>query len=360
MQIIDKKSEKFLKKYLNNASPTGKEMEGQKLWVNYIRPFVDELHLDNYGTCYGIIKGKNNYKVVIEAHADEIGFYVNYITSDGMIYVKRNGGSDHQIAPSKRVLIHTRKKGVVNGVFGWPAIHMRDNDEQTPKMDNIFIDIGASSKEEVLEMGIEKGNEITYEDDFRILNDKYYLGRAIDNRIGGFMIAQVAKLLKENKIELPYDLYIVNSVQEEIGLRGAQMIANTIKPNCAIITDVTHDTTTPMINQTKYSDVKCGEGAAIPNSPAIHKILLELIRDAADENDIKYQVIADGAGGNDTTAFAYSNTGVPSAQIALPQKYMHTTNEMVSIKDVEEVIKLYYHSLQKIKANHNFKYFDID
>jgi putative aminopeptidase FrvX len=359
-KIINKKSEKFLEKYLNNPSPTGFESGGQKLWAEYIKPYVDELHLDNYGTCYAIIRGKSRYKVAIEAHADEIGYYVNHITSNGMIYVSRNGGSDHQIAPSKRVHIHTRKNGIKDGIFGWPAIHMRKGgNEQTPTMENIFIDVGASSKDEVLEMGIERGNVITYEDTFKILNDKYYVGRAIDNRIGGFMIAEVARILKEKEKELPYDLYIINSVQEEIGLRGAQMIANNINPDCAIITDVTHDTTTPMISQTTYSDISCGLGPVLPVSPAVHNILLELMRDAADEKNIPYQVSSAGAGGNDTTAFAYSGSGIPSAHIALPQRYMHTTNEMVAKEDVENIIRLFYQSLKKIKKNHNFKYFEI-
>lgn len=368
MKVINKKSIKFLEKYLNNPSPTGFEAGGQKIWAEYIKPYVDELKLDNYGTCYGIIRGEDpirstteRYRVAIEAHADEIGYYVNNITSNGLIYVIRNGGSDHQIAPSKRVKIHTRKKGTIAGLFGWPAIHLRHgkNGEQTPTLDNIFIDVGAESKEEVLEMGIEKGNTITYEDEFKIMNNKYFVGRAIDNRIGGFMIAEVARILKEKKIVLPYDLYIVNSVQEEIGLRGAEMIANTIKPNCAIITDVTHDTSTPMISQTKHSDIKCGDGPVLTISPAVHNTLHELIRKSADKKSIKYQLAPAGAGGNDTAAFAYSNGGVPSAIIALPQRYMHTTNEMVNKNDVEDIIKLYIHSLQKIENNHNFKYFDI-
>ena len=130
----------------------------------------------------------------------------------------RNGGSDHQIAPSKRVNIHT-KKGMVKAVFGWPAIHTRSGaTEKAPKLDNIFLDCGAKDKEEVEKMGIHVGCVVTYEDKFMILNKNFYLGRALDNRIGGFMIAEVARLLKENKVKLPFGLYITNSVQEEVGL----------------------------------------------------------------------------------------------------------------------------------------------
>ena len=232
-KIINNKSEKFLREYINNPSPTGFESEGQKMWLNYISPYIDEHFVDTYGTVVGVINPEAKYKVVIEAHADEISWFVHYITKDGYIYLRRNGGSDHQIAPSKRVNIHT-KKGLVKAVFGWPAIHTRTaSTEKTPKLDNIFLDCGCASKEEVEQLGIHVGCVVTYEDEFMILNDKYYVGRALDNRIGGFMIAEVARMLHENKIKLPFGLYITNSVQEEVGLRGAQMIVEQIKPNVA-------------------------------------------------------------------------------------------------------------------------------
>ncbi|MEZ4909113.1 MAG: M20/M25/M40 family metallo-hydrolase [Saprospiraceae bacterium] len=245
-------SEDFLFNYLNNAAPSGFEVNGQKIWLNQIKPFVDEWDSDNYGTVYGIINPGKKFKVLIEAHADEIGWRVNYINDKGLIYVIRNGGSDHIIAPSKRVFIHTDDGKQVKGVFGWPAIHTRNHKDNNkhPETDNIFIDIGASSKEDVLKTGVDVGNPITFVDNLEKLNDNYIVGRALDNRIGGFCIAEVARKIKENNIQLPYTLYIVNSVQEEVGLRGAQMITETIKPNAAIVTDVSHDTTTPMIEKT--------------------------------------------------------------------------------------------------------------
>lgn len=359
MSIITTTSEAFLQKYLNNASPTGFEYPGQKLWLEYIGPFIDEWHSDNYGTAYGIINPGKDYKVVIEAHADEISWFVNYISDDGFINVIKNGGSDHLIAPSKRVNLHT-KNGFVKGVFGWPAIHVRNGKEPAlvPTIENIFIDIGVKNKEEVLEKGIHVGTVVTFEDEFMTLNDKYYVGRALDNRIGGFCIAEVARMIKENKLELPYSLYIVNSVQEEIGLRGAEMIANNIKPDVAIVTDVTHDTNTPLMTKSKLGDIKSGCGPTVTYGPAVHNNLLDLIIASAEENKIPFQrEAASRSTGTDTDAFAYSNAGVPSALISLPLRYMHTTVEMVNKEDVEHVIKLIYHSLQKIQNGHNFKYF---
>ncbi len=358
MSIITKKSEDFLFKYLNNASPVGHELSGQKLWMEYVKPSVDELHVDNYGTAYGVINPGKDYRVVIEGHADEIAWYVNYITEDGFLNVIRNGGSDHLIAPSKRVNIFT-PKGVVRGVFGWPAIHTRKGEDAklTPKLENIFVDVGAKNDKEVEEMGIHVGCVLTFDDSLEKLNDRYYVGRALDNRMGGFCVAEVARLIRKNKVKLPYSLYIVNAVQEEVGLRGAEMITQTIRPDVAIITDVTHDTNTPLVNSKKFGNIKGGKGPTITYSPAVHNKLQDLIIAAANEKKIDFQREASSRStGTDTDAFAYSNGGVPSALISLPLRYMHTTVEMAHKNDVEGVIKLIYETLRKIEYKHNFKY----
>ena len=348
----------FLESYLNNAAPTGYEWTGQKLWMDYLKPYVDEFITDTYGTAVGVINPKAKYKVVIEGHADEISWYVNYISDNGLIYVIRNGGSDHQIAPSKVVNIHT-KNGIVKGVFGWPAIHTRDKSkEEAPKPENIFIDCGCKTKDDVEKLGIHVGCVITYPDEFHILNGDKFVCRALDNRMGGFMIAEVARLLKENNKTLPFGLYIVNSVQEEIGLRGAEMITQTIKPNVAIVTDVTHDTTTPMIEKKIQGDLEMGKGPVIAYAPAVQQKLRDLITDTAEAKKIPFQRNAlSRATGTDTDAFAYSNGGVASALISLPLRYMHTTVEMVHREDVENVIRLIYESLLNIKEGESFSYF---
>jgi putative aminopeptidase FrvX len=357
---MNNNSETFLFEYLNNASPTGYESNGQRIWLDYIKPFIDVWKSDNYGTVYGIINPDHDFKVIIEAHADEIGWRVNYITEKGLIYVIKNGGSDHVIAPSKRVNIQTDESGIVRGVFGWPAIHTRTSKENNkhPEVDNIFIDVGACSKEEVFKMGINIGNPITFVDNLEKLNDKYYVGRALDNRMGGFCIAEVVRKLHENKIKLPFSLYIVNSVQEEVGLRGAQMITETIKPNAALIIDVSHDTSTPMIDKNVHGEIECGKGPELTYAPAVHNKLLTIILNAAKKNDIPYQRSASSRStGTDTDVFAYSNGGVPSALISLPLRYMHTTVEMAHIDDIENVINLVYNSLLEINPQLDLKYF---
>ncbi len=356
--IWDKKSKEFLQKYLDNASPTGREEEGQKIWLEYLKPYIDEYEVDHYGTVFGVINPGMDQRIVIEAHADEISWFVNYISKDGFLYVIRNGGTDNEIAPGKKVIIHT-PKGPVKGVFGWPAIHTRKDKTATkPEIDKLFIDVGAADKKEVEEMGIHVGCIVTYPVTLELHNDKFYVGRALDNRMGGFCIAQVARLLHENKIELPYSLYVVNAVQEEVGLRGAQMIAHRIKPTAAIVTDVTHDTSTPHMNTRKQGDIKCGKGPAVTYGPAVHYTLLDLIIKTGEKNDIPIQrEAASRSTGTDTDAFAYSNEGVPSALISLPLRYMHTTVESAHKDDIENVIKLIYHTLLELDGKETFKYF---
>ena len=352
-----KESKDFLERYLNIASPTGFEYPGQKIWLDYMKPYIDDYISDTYGTIVGVINPKAEYRVVIEAHADEISWFVSYIADDGYIYLKRNGGSDHQIAPSKRVNIHT-KKGTVKAVFGWPAIHIRNSQkEEAPTLKNIFLDCGCTSKKEVEKLGVHVGCVATFEDELIMLNDRFYVGRALDNKMGGFVIAEVARMLKEKKNKLPYGLYIVNSVQEEIGLRGAEMISRRIKPNLAIITDVTHDTHAPMYDKKLQGDTKTDGGPVLTYGPAVHNNVLKMLIDVATKRKIKFQRdTVSRTTGTDTDAFAYSGMGVASALISIPLKYMHTTVEMVHKNDVENTIKLMYEFLLQLKAGTDFRY----
>lgn len=358
--MIEKTSKKFLQEYLRNASPTGHETKGQELWLNYIAPYIDEWHTDVYGTAYAVINPGKKYKVVIESHADEISWYVNYISEKGNIHVIRNGGSDQTIAASRRVNIHT-KNGMVRGVFGWPAIHVRRGKDANlaPTLENIFIDVGARDKKEVEEMGIHVGCVITYDDEYEEINKKCFIGRALDNRLGGYCIAEVARKIHEEKIKLPYSLYMVNSVQEEVGLHGAQMIAQTIRPDAVIVVDVTHDTSTPLIDPKQEGDVRLGCGPALAYAPSVHRKLLQLIEDTAKSENIPFQRVASSRStGTDTDAFAYANGGIPSALISIPLRYMHTTVEMANFEDIRQLIQLMTSSLRQIKSGHNFKYFD--
>lgn len=350
-------SREFLHRYLDNVSPTGFEYSGQKIWLDYLKPYIDEEIVDTYGTAVGVINPGKDYKVVIEAHADEISWFVNYISDDGYLYVIRNGGSDFQIAPSMRCLIHCEGGEIVKGVFGWPAIHVRQGKNPEVKQENICIDVGCNSKEEVEKLGIHVGSVAVFEAGSEWLNKKYLIGRALDNRMGGFMIAEVARHIKENNIDLPFTLYVVNSVQEEIGLRGAEMISRRLNPDVAIITDVTHDTYSPMYNKKQQGDTKCGKGPVVTYGPAVQNNLLQYIIQTAKSNNIDFQRNAvSRSTGTDTDSFAYSTTGVASALISLPLKYMHTTVEMVHEDDIEGCIQLMLAAVKGLKSGQSFQY----
>ena len=359
--VVTPQSLAFFRNYINNASPVGFESWGQKLWLEYLKPYVDTQFTDPYGTAVGVINPDNPFKVVIEAHADEISWFVNYINKEGLIYLKRNGGVDHQTAPASRVVIHG-KKGPVKAVFGWPAIHTRvstpDQKEAQPRTDNLWLDCGARNQKEVEDLGIHVGAVVTYQDGFDELANGNYVGRAFDNRVGGFMIAEVARLLKENKKKLPFGLYIVNAVQEEIGLRGAEMIARRIRPNIAIVTDVTHDTTTPLINKNIEGDVQCGKGPSLAYAPAVHNKLLKLVEQIAADRKIPVQWRAlSRSTGTDTDSFAYANDGCPSVLISIPLRYMHTTVEILHKDDIDNTIRLMYETLLTLTPKTDLSYF---
>ncbi|HSK13717.1 MAG TPA: M20/M25/M40 family metallo-hydrolase [Phnomibacter sp.] len=359
---LDKQALDFMREYLNTPSPVGFEKSGQQVWLNYMKPYADEFMTDPYGTAVAILNPGQPFKVVIEAHADEISWFVNYITDQGLMYLKRNGGVDHQVAPAKRVWIHG-KKGPVKAVFGWPAIHTRlgspDQKEPIPKVDNLWLDCGARTKKEVEELGIHVGAVVTYEEGIDELAYDHLIARAFDNRIGGFMIAETARRIKEGKVKLPYSLYVVNAVQEEIGLRGAEMIARRIRPDVAIVTDVTHDTTTPLISKNIEGDISCGKGPSLAYAPAVHNKLLAFVEKVAEKEKIPVQWRAlSRSTGTDTDSFAYANDGCPSVLISIPLKYMHTTVEMLHRDDIVHTIDLMTAALKELTPKTSLSYFD--
>jgi len=353
-------NKKFLEEYLNEYSAVGFEhLNGQRVWVDYMSKFVDKIYDDNYGTVIAVINPEAEFKVVLDAHADEICWYISHIDKNGHLYVLRNGGSDVQIAPSKDVVIFTQSGKMVPGVFGWLAVHVRYGDlkDFKPELDNLWIDIGATSEEEVKNMGINIGDVALFNDKFRILNEDKWVARSLDDKIGGYINSQVARKLYENKDKLPFGLYIVNSVQEEIGLRGAQMATQSIKPNIAICVDPIHNSNIPHLSTIKEGDFKFGDGVVLSVSPAIQKNLFNFMVNIAKEKNINYKIdIRSGSTGTNSDSYAYSNGGVVTGLVSIPLKYMHTTVEMVQESDVENAIELIYNTIISLENNHDFRY----
>ena len=349
-------SKTFLYDYLNAFAPVGQESEGQKIWANYVRKFSDTVKVDAYGTAYALLQGSTAnqdlshryaqpYRVVIEAHCDEIAWIITQIEKDGYVRVKRAGGSDNMIAASKSVFIHTHKGQKVKAVFGSPAVHVRDKyTEMGPEQHELWLDLGVKSDEKVKELGVEVGCMVTFDDQFSELGD-YYIGRSLDNKIGGYIIAEALRRIKENNHRLPYDLYVVNSVQEEVGLFGARKIAKELKADIALVHDVCHNTNHPKMNKAKDGDIEGGKGPCVEFTAQNHRKLINLYRETAEQHNIPLQLTV-GSYGNDTVSFFLENT--PTAILATPLKYMHTTVEMAHKNDVESVIDLFVKTLLNI------------
>ena len=348
------KDEKFLEDFINSYSPSGSENDSQQKWVDYVGPNVDEISVDNYGNAVATMKSNENFKVALSAHVDEVSYRVSYIGGSGLINVIKNGNPDHQVAPGSRVKIHT-DNGLVDGVFGWPSVNTRIGDkETTPSIENIFIDCGVGSKKEVHKLGVRVGCTVTYPYNFMRVGN-YYTGKSFDNKIGGYVLTQVIKNIKDNKIKHNSDILFINTIQEEVGTKGSQIICNKYKPDIAITIDATHDTNTPMMNKKKYGDIICGAGPVIIIGPTIHPKLVKMIEEVAKKGKTPYQIKAITK--TSTDAESYMLKGVTTALVSIPLKYMHNKVEMVHENDVINTILLLTRLLKSLDPEDDFSFF---
>ena len=345
----------FLFDLLNTPSPTGFETPGQKKWAAYVQPIADHVESDPYGNVWATLDGPvDGPRVMLEAHADEIGFMVKYVTDKGFIHVDRIGGSDWAIARGKRVRI-LGAKGDVLGVVGNTAIHLRDRKEgeKAPKLEELFIDIGASSKEEVAERGIRVGHPAVYAESVESLTEQRLIGRALDNRLGGFVVAQALKALA--KEERRSTIVGLNAVQEEIGGNGARMAAYRLDPDVALVLDVTHATDSPGISKEKHGEVTLGGGPSITHGTVNHPKVVERLMEVAEQESIPLQHEASSRfSGTDTDVIFHTKTGIPSALISIPMRYMHSTIETVDLSDVEHAVRLMTAFARSISADDRF------
>jgi len=355
--MLDSSSSKFLEDLLITPSPTGYESEGQKVWMDYISQFTNKVEADAYGSAIAKINTSSDVMtVMLEAHADEIGMVVQFISEDGFIYLNKLGGSDSTIARAKRVYIHG-KNGKISGVTGNTAIHLQDKKNgggKEPAWKDIYVDIGASSKEEAAE-AIQIGDPVTYAEDLEYLNDDIISARALDNRIGGFAIAQAMKKISDNKKNLAVNVIALNSVQEEVGGFGARMMSYRHMPDAAIVTDVTHATDSPGIDQKEHGQVKLGDGPSVQHGGANHPKLVELLESTAKKHKINIQHEATSVRtGTDTDSIFYQRTGIPSALVSVPIRYMHSPVETASLKDLEQLIDLMAESVLSMEPDQAF------
>src|SRR5690348_8862607 len=347
----------FLRTLVNTPSPTGHEVRGQRVWLDYVKPLAEETFSDAYGNCVAILNKGGSPRVMLAAHADEIALSVNYINDQGFIYVKKMGGVSPMITKAQRVTIHTRQ-GPVKGVVGNVAPHLSrndDNKEKIPKISDLFIDIGVHTRA-AAEKLVRIGDPMTLVDEFDILRGDLAVARAFDNRIGTFAVAEALRLLKESKGKLAPEICAVSNVQEEVGLLGARQIAYSLKPDIALVVDVTHATDYPTVNKAQHGDIKVGRGPALTHGGCNHPEVVARLEEVAKAKKISLQHEAMSAtSGTDTDVIFWTRGGIASALVSLPNRYMHSPVELVSLKDLEQIPQLLAAFAQSVKPGEQFK-----
>ena len=333
----------FLRTLLNTPSPPGHEARGQRVWLDYVKPFADETFTDAHGNAVAVLNKGGSPRLMLAGHADEIAMAVNYIDEHGFIYVRKLGGVDPAITKAQRITIHT-KAGPVKGVVGNVAPHLmreeENKDKKPPKIHDLFIDIGVASRREA-EALVRIGDPITLNDEFELLRNNLAVARAFDNRIGTFAVAETLRCLAAEKDRLHAEISAVSNIMEEVGLFGARQIAYTLKPDVALVVDVTHATDYPTVNKKQHGEIALGQGPALTHGGSSHPEVVARLELIAAEKQMKVQHEAVSAtSGTDTDVIFWTRGGIPSALISLPNRYMHSPVELVSLKDLEQIPEL--------------------
>lgn len=346
----------FLRILVNTPSPSGHEARGQRVWLEYVRAFADETFSDAYGNCVAVLNKGGKPRVMLAAHADEIALAVNYIDSDGFLYVRRLGGVDAIVARAQRVVVHTRN-GPVKGVIGNVAPHLTkvEKERKVPEISDLFIDIGARNRREAQSL-VHIGAPVTLTDEFDVLRGDVAVARAFDNRIGTFAVAEALRRLRSQAKRLKAEVCAVSNIMEEVGLLGARQIAYSLKPDVALVVDVTHATDYPTVSQAMHGDVKLGKGPTLTHGGCNHPEVVARLERVAKRAKIRLQHEAMSAtSGTDTDVIFWTRGGIPSALISLPNRYMHSPVELVNLRDLEQIPELLAAFALSLKHGETFK-----
>jgi tetrahedral aminopeptidase len=329
----------FLKQLLAAPSPSGYEQPAQLIWRKYTKAYAESMDSDLHGNSIAALHASGHPRIMLAGHCDELGFVVKYIDDKGYIYFETIGGHDAILVPGRRVTLYT-SKGAIYGITGRKAIHLLNKEDRAkvPEISNIWIDIGSSSREETLER-VALGDPIVHDASFTMLNENLVASRGLDDKIGAFIVAQTCRSLA--KKSLAAAVFGVATVQEEIGLRGAQTSAYAIDPQIGIAIDVTHATDHPDMQPQKHGCIKLGAGPVILRGANANAKLVELLLQVAKEQNIPYQIeVSGGATGTDANRIQLSRQGVAAALISIPLRYMHTPVEVISLQDAENAVRL--------------------
>ncbi len=346
----------FLENLLNTPSPPGHEARGQRVWLDYVAKFADETFTDAYGNAVAILNKGGTPRLMLAGHADEIAMVVNYIDGEGFIYVRKLGGVDPAITKAQRVTVHN-KRGPVKGVVGNVAPHLckDEHDKKPPKIHDLFIDIGVESKVEAEKL-VQVGDSITLNDTFELLRNDLAVSRAFDNRVGTFSVAEALRLASAQKKKMQAEICAVSNIMEEVGLLGARQIAYSLQPDAALVVDVTHATDYPTVSKPQHGDVKIGSGPTLTHGGCNHPEIVDRLENLAGKLNIPLQHEAMSASsGTDTDVIFWTRGGIPSALISLPNRYMHSPVELISLRDLEWIPQLMAEFALSLKRGERFK-----
>ena len=360
MPVPSKDSMLLLQKMLSTPSPSGFEARIQAVIREHMTAFADEVHRDVHGNQWFVINPQGSIRLMLVGHVDEIGLMVRYVDDQGFLWVTRIGGPDPLQLWGQRVHVHT-KSGAVLGVIGKKPIHNTPPDERTKgaKLEDLFVDIGAKDKAESLKR-VRIGDPITLTAGFERMPNDLAIARAMDDRIGAFVVLEALKKVhnytkKKKAHALDCALYVVCSVQEEVGLRGATTAAYAIDPHVGIAVDVGFSTDYPAENKKMIGDLKLGGGPILHRGANINPPLSDMMESLADRHNIPYQISGDGGiMGTDAGPVQVTRRGVAAALLSIPNRYMHSPVEMISLEDVEHSSELLSQVAIHLKAGQSF------
>ena len=352
--MFNKESLDFLERFMKCSSPSGYEVEAAKCYREYLKPYCAEVRGDVLGNSIAVLNPKAKFKVMLAGHYDEIGFQIVYISDEGLLYFRPNGGIDKLNIPASEVEILT-PKGRVPGVIGKKPIHLLKESErnQAVELTDMWIDIGASSRAEAEKL-VSIGDPVAERANFRMLNKNRFISKGTDDKIGAFVVAETMKALSKRKLNVA--VYGVGTVQEEVGLRGSHASAFGVDPDVGFAIDVGFATDIPDIPKKIWGDITLGKGPALSRSCDNNPVLGEFIRKVARGKKIPYQesVAHRATGGTDTASIQLTRAGVATALLSMPNRYMHSMVEMCDLRDAEAAVKLLTESIAALTGKESF------
>lgn len=332
----------FLKAIVNAPSPSGYEVPAAQVYRSFTKQFAHEVVDNVHGSVWAVLNPNAGMKVMLSGHMDEIGFIVVHINDGGLVYFSRIGGHDTMIPLGQRVWIHSAA-GKVPGVIGRKPIHLLEGTEKEkrPELHEMWIDIGAADKAEAEKL-VEVGDCVTYQWEFAHLAGDRVTARGFDNKMGAFIVGEALRLLaEEGGLDSNVGVYATATVQEEIGLRGAKTSAYAIDAQSGLAVDVDFAIDHPGLDKCRYGQADMGKGPTVLRGANVNQVVLNMVRQAASDDNIPIQIQADGlATGTDANAMQLNRAGMATGLVGVPIRYMHTPCETLSLRDVEQCARL--------------------